>query len=218
MTQAPAGWYPDGQGNNRYWDGEAWTDNVQPITKKGAAIRAALTPSTDFPAGTVWSAVGKPLAGIGAGRYHLDEHHLYFEKGTLRTDSQQIPIADVIDVDVRQTITQKTRGVFNVYVRVQRGQAAEVVTIEDIADGRTAQRIINETAHAARLRRQQQANTMTYNSAFPSVAPTPESAPSDGASSGRENLLDTLTRLGDLHAAGVLTDDEFTAAKAKLLS
>ena len=27
--QAPAGWYPDGSGNERYWDGSAWTDQVR---------------------------------------------------------------------------------------------------------------------------------------------------------------------------------------------
>ncbi|GAA5090794.1 hypothetical protein GCM10025760_16950 [Microbacterium yannicii] len=45
--QAPAGWYSDGQGNERYWDGSGWTEEVrvlgtsEPVTvgageKKGA--------------------------------------------------------------------------------------------------------------------------------------------------------------------------------------
>ena len=30
MTQQqPPGWYPDGQGNNRYWDGTQWTAHTQ---------------------------------------------------------------------------------------------------------------------------------------------------------------------------------------------
>lgn len=29
--QAPAGWHPDGQGNERYWDGAAWTDQIRPL-------------------------------------------------------------------------------------------------------------------------------------------------------------------------------------------
>lgn len=28
--QAPAGWYPDGSGNERYWDGAGWTDQLRP--------------------------------------------------------------------------------------------------------------------------------------------------------------------------------------------
>lgn len=28
-AQAPAGWYPDGRGNERYWDGSAWTEQLR---------------------------------------------------------------------------------------------------------------------------------------------------------------------------------------------
>lgn len=37
------------------------------------------------------------------------------------------------------------------------------------------------------------------------------------AASGGDDVLDQLERLGQLHAQGVLTDDEFAAQKAKLL-
>jgi len=51
--QAPAGWYPDGQGNQRYWDGAAWTDQIRALastdgpkkagtfSKLGAAVKNA---------------------------------------------------------------------------------------------------------------------------------------------------------------------------------
>lgn len=35
MTQLPAGWYDDGTGAKRWWDGTAWTDTLQ--TGPGAA-------------------------------------------------------------------------------------------------------------------------------------------------------------------------------------
>ena len=28
----PAGWYPDGQGGERWWDGNQWTDQTRPLT------------------------------------------------------------------------------------------------------------------------------------------------------------------------------------------
>lgn len=28
---APAGWYPDGQGNDRYWDGSGWTEEIRAL-------------------------------------------------------------------------------------------------------------------------------------------------------------------------------------------
>lgn len=30
VANTQAGWYDDGAGNQRWWDGEKWTDNVQP--------------------------------------------------------------------------------------------------------------------------------------------------------------------------------------------
>jgi uncharacterized protein DUF2510 len=52
--QAPAGWYPQGQGIERYWDGAAWTDQIRPLggtnmpkkagafSKLGDAVRKAV--------------------------------------------------------------------------------------------------------------------------------------------------------------------------------
>lgn len=50
--QAPAGWYPDGQGNERYWEGAAWTDQFRALddqapkktgafSKLGSAVKNA---------------------------------------------------------------------------------------------------------------------------------------------------------------------------------
>lgn len=33
--QQPAGWYPDSQGNQRYWDGAQWTEHSQPAAGQG---------------------------------------------------------------------------------------------------------------------------------------------------------------------------------------
>jgi hypothetical protein len=46
-------------------------------------------------------------------------------------------------------------------------------------------------------------------------APAPEPVAAAPASTGID--MEQLKQLGDLHAAGVLTDEEFAAAKAKLL-
>lgn len=42
--------------------------------------------------------------------------------------------------------------------------------------------------------------------------------PQQPAASGSSDLINELSRLGDLHAKGMLTDQEFAAAKAKLLA
>ena len=46
----------------------------------------------------------------------------------------------------------------------------------------------------------------------PAPPPPPPAAPA------ADDMLDQLKQLGELHAAGVLTDDEFAAQKAKILA
>ena len=176
---APPGWYPVEGGRLRRWDGVQWTEDFRdgpvdgPERDKGirrvagAVAGRVMDTSAAVPDGALWSATGKPLTGIGAGRYWMNAHYLFFEKGTLRTDSQQVPISAVIDVDVKQGMTQKARGVFTVLVTVQRTHGIEVVTMDDIPDGREAMRIINEAAAAARLALQRNANTMRYEGQAP---------------------------------------------------
>jgi Short C-terminal domain len=48
----------------------------------------------------------------------------------------------------------------------------------------------------------------------PQEAAPPPPAP---AAPPQDDLVETLTKLGELHANGVLTDEEFAAQKAKLL-
>ena len=66
MTNAPAGWYPDGSGQQRYWDGTQWTEHFAPAP---APAPAPATPATPIsPAGRsrkpLWIGLG---IGLGAG-------------------------------------------------------------------------------------------------------------------------------------------------------
>ena len=36
MTQSPAGWYPQPDGSQRYWDGAAWTEHTAPGVQQPA--------------------------------------------------------------------------------------------------------------------------------------------------------------------------------------
>lgn len=50
-TQAPAGWYPQPDGTQRYWDGNAWTEHIAPGAgaAQAAATSTAATPSAVVP-------------------------------------------------------------------------------------------------------------------------------------------------------------------------
>ena len=236
---AAAGWYPVDGGKLRYWDGEAWTEHFHagptttagPIRQAGAAaVGRLIDTSAVHDPEALWQSTGRPLTGIGAGRYRLTRHYLFFEKGALRTDSQQVPISAVVDVDVRQSMSQKARGVFTVVVHIQRARGIEIVTMDDIPDGREAQRLINETAHQARLAIQQHTNTHRYENTHlvghvgqvpgvqvPNVpAALPPGAPQQ-TTDADSDPIEQLRRLGELKDAGIVTEEEFTAKKAEML-
>lgn len=77
-------------------------------------------------------------------------------------------------------------------------------------------------AEAAEFRAQQQRATLdeaarrAVEDAQAQARPQPEAAPTGG--SAATDLMAQLQQLATLHAQGVLTDAEFSAAKAKLLS
>ena len=61
--------------------------------------------------------------------------------------------------------------------------------------------------------KEQQQQPAQYTQEPPAYAPPPPPA----AAAPADNLTEELQRLADLRAQGILTDDEFAAAKAKLL-
>ncbi|MEV7973256.1 DUF2510 domain-containing protein [Cellulomonas sp. NPDC089187] len=226
MTEsAPVpGWYPS-DNQLRWWDGHQWTEHTQPMPAQNVPTPAA-GPAADVPAGTIWHAVGKPLTGIGAGRYRLTEQYLFFEKGTLRTTAEQIPVESIVDVDVDQSISQKARGIgtLTVHYQLGGGRGTSSVELEDIPDFRDGVQAINDAAHTRREQLQARANTQTLRyqgGGYPAPAaptvPSAPAAPSAPTPSASDEIFAQLERLGQLRDAGVLSGEEFDAKKAELL-
>ena len=199
MTNPVPGFYDDGQGNQRWWDGERWTDRTQ-------------APQQIADPDTLWEAVGKPITGMGAGRYRLTKELLFFEKGMLTTTAQQIQTYEIFDVDASQSLTQKPRGVGTITLSTIRATGRERVFLDDVADFRNGVQRINEAAHAARdaKRVKEQTQNVNYVGAVPSATAVPQAAPP-------VDLNAELAKLAAFHGSGVLTDEEFTAGKRKLL-
>lgn len=221
---APAGWYPvEGDDRLRWWDGSQWTDRFQEKKNLSAATKGVAERVVDtthqMPTDAIWSAVGRPITGIGAGRFWMTPQFIFFERGALRTDSQQVPVSGVLDVDVTQTMTQKARGVFTVRVHIDRGGRREIVSMEDIPNGREAQSIINATAHEARLQLQRRQNTHLYESTggVPGLLTSTGPGGQQG-SVAAPDPIEQLRKLGELRDAGILTEEEFATKKAEILS
>ena len=72
--------------------------------------------------------------------------------------------------------------------------------------------VVVGTAGAVSERQQQRAQQRSAEQ-----QPAEPAAPPPPAPPAADDLIGQLQRLGDLHTAGTLTDDEFAAAKARLL-
>ena len=70
---------------------------------------------------------------------------------------------------------------------------------------------------AARWQQQEYEQEAPYAVAPPPAAPPPAAPPSAPPTAGGAGMTAELERLASLRSQGVLTDDEFAAAKAKLL-
>ena len=68
-------------------------------------------------------------------------------------------------------------------------------------------------------RRQMDKNAQAYANAMETVnaTPAPAAAAQPQQASPADDMITQLERLGALHAQGILTDEEFSAQKAKLL-
>jgi hypothetical protein len=84
---------------------------------------------------------------------------------------------------------------------------------------RTAAVAGTATAVSNRVSRRQAERWAQQGDYIPArMAPPPEAAPSAAAPAAAPTApIDQLKELGELHASGVLTDEEFAAQKAKLL-
>ena len=86
------------------------------------------------------------------------------------------------------------------------------------AVGRRGGRQREEQANAEADQDQRIADLEQQQAAAPPPAPAPAApAPAAPAPAAQPSMLDQLNQLTDLHKQGALSDEEFTAAKAKLL-
>jgi hypothetical protein len=97
------------------------------------------------------------------------------------------------------------------------GLVRAAATTAVVAGTAGAVRHHQETKYANQAAEQQQAQYDAQMAAAPAPAPAPVAAPAPAPSAG-DDMMAQLTQLSQLHNAGVLSDDEFAAAKAKLLA
>jgi hypothetical protein len=201
------------------------SDRAAGLLRNASAGRVADAAAAEIlPEGTLWAARGQRLSGLSGGRYRLTNEILYFESGTLSLKGQQIATHEIVDVDVSQTMTQKARGLGDIVLTAHRITGAERVVLSDIADFRNGAEIINTVVRDAKRARaeydvmsktQRVQTEMHYSGNTPVIGGVTAAASAPAAQ--QPDFVAEIRKLADLHAGGVLDDDEFAAAKRKLL-
>ncbi|SIN89341.1 DUF2510 domain-containing protein [Agromyces cerinus] len=64
-TNAPAGWYDDGNGGQRYWDGQQWTNHTAPASAQTSTLTSPAVATAEKPAIATESTGKKPLNVLG---------------------------------------------------------------------------------------------------------------------------------------------------------
>lgn len=76
--------------------------------------------------------------------------------------------------------------------------------------------VAQRQAEQSQLAQEQNERISNLEAQQASYQPAPEPAPAQAAAAAPSPMLDQLNQLAALHQQGVLTDEEFAAAKAKL--
>ena len=180
-------------------------------------------------------------AGISKARYRITRDRVWIESGLLGTRTESVPLWAIRDMDIRQAVWQRGKDVGDVVLNLEdpaygasqdvfsmtgapeQGTTSGQVVLDDVENPHGVYDIlaplVSEARHKKTMERQSQylhVNPGTAGGVFgaPPTVPTPATPPA-GAGSG--DLVDQLRRLGELRDAGILTEDEFAAQKAKLL-
>lgn len=81
-------------------------------------------------------------------------------------------------------------------------------------DAANDQAAANQAAYESQ---QQMAEMQAQMAAMQAQQAAPAPAPAPAAAAAGDDMMAKLSQLADLHSSGILSDDEFSAAKAKLL-
>nr|WP_274635518.1 SHOCT domain-containing protein [Microbacterium bovistercoris] len=221
----PAGWYPNGDDWETYWDGTSWTDqnrsrgaaavadseeSTDADLQKGDGVNAPLLNFTSHIDGknarvqvwldrVEWDWQGRMGAGAKAGLAVMTFGASYAATGFGRKkSSESIPIRSIMSVT-----TKKGKGFQTVLQVITAGNTIDMRISHKEADvvKTTLSQLLNGSHPAQQTRVTQAVPAPPVAAAVPSV-----------------DVAAQLQQLASLRDAGILTEDEFVAKKTELLS
>jgi hypothetical protein len=190
---------------------------------------------------TLWFGESKnaatSAAGVSKARYRVTRDRVWIESGLLGTRTESVPLWAIKDMDVRQAVWQRGKDIGDVVLTLEDptlGTNQDMFNLSGNIEGTTSGQtvldniegpyalmdllapLVSEARSKKTVERQSQyVHHMNPGFGAPPVAqPAPPPAPAEP----QPDLADRLRKLADLRDAGILTDEEFAAQKAKLLA
>jgi Bacterial PH domain/Short C-terminal domain/Protein of unknown function (DUF2510) len=196
---------------------------------------------------TLWFGESKNVAtsamGVSKARYRVTRDRVWIESGLLGTKTESVPLWSVKDIDVRQAVWQRDKDIGDVVLTLDDASYAaaptEMFSMTGMADphggghGTTTGQVvldnienpygvvdiitplISEARHKKTVERQSQYLHVNPGMAGAAFGAPPPAAPPPAAP--QTDMVEQLRKLGELRDAGILTEEEFAAQKAKIL-
>jgi hypothetical protein len=193
---------------------------------------------------TLWFGESKnaatSAAGVSKARYRITKDRVWIESGLLGTRTESVPLWAIKDMDVRIAVWQQGKDVGDVVLNLEDpsyGANQDMFNMSGTIEGTTTGQVvldniegpyavldiltplISEARSKKTVERQSTyVHNMTPGAPYgaPYGAPPPQAAPA-AAPPPQLDMVEQLKKLGELRDAGILTEEEFAAQKAKLL-
>ena len=219
--------------------GGGWRDKLKAVTEQGKELaekgkqalaeqQAARAEQIANDPNTVWTgekkSAGTSAIGVSTVRYRITRDKIYVESGLMSSVSEQVPLWAVLDVDVRQNLMQRPKNIGDVAVMIDTaqypGHAGSELLLDNVEDPFTVRDLLNQHVAEARAKKQMLTQTQYLQHSGPAFAPgapAPAAAQPGASSAAPVDVADQLRKLAELRDQGILTEEEFSLQKQKLL-
>jgi hypothetical protein len=188
--------------------------------------------------GTLWFGESKnaatTAAGVSKARYRITKDRIWIESGLLGSRTESIPMWAVKDMDVRQAVWQRGNDVGDVVLNLEdpsygasqdmvnltgspeSGTTSGSAVLDNIESPYVVLELLMPLVSEARSKKTVERQSQYVHMMTPGMPATAQPPPT-AAAAPQPDLVEQLRKLGELRDAGILTEDEFAAQKAKLL-
>lgn len=176
---------------------------------------------------TLWvgekKSAGTSAVGVSTTRYRITKDKIYVESGLLSSVSEQVPLWAVLDVDVRQNVLQRSKNIGDVAVMIDSaaypGHSGTELLLDNIEDPFSVRDLLNQHVSEARAKKQMLTQTqyLQHGGAAFGGMPVPGAPVPPAGAAAPVDVADQLRKLAELRDQGILSEDEFTMQKQKLL-